>query len=1238
MAELPAHHEQPGLPGGPARLFVVGLGASAGGIRALQEFFAHVAPNSGAAYVVILHLSPDHDSRLAEVLQTTSPMPVTRVSGSVPIQPDHVYVVPPNQSLAIVDDMLIASNFTGREQRRAPVDAFFRTLADTHGSRAVCVVLSGTGSNGSAGLKRIKEYGGLVIAQDPAEAEYAEMPRNSIATGLVDLVLPVAEMPGKIAGYFERVQREENAPAVASVADEPDAMRDVLTLLRVRTGHDFSNYKAPTLQRRVERRMNLRGLPTLLSYARLIRQEPDEAVALMKELLISVTNFFRDPAAWLALEQRIVPRLFANKGSQDQVRVWVPGCATGEEAYSIAILLAEHAQTLADPPAVQIFATDLDQQAIAVAREGLYSEAEVADVSEERLLRFFQRESAGFRIRRELRELVLFAHHNVIKDPPFSHIDLISCRNLLIYLNRAIQERVVETFHFALRPGAYLFLGSSESPEGSNDLFLRLDSNAHIYESRTVTSRLALPLTDGPLTATRATQARPPDPRAAERISPADLHQRLLEQYAPPSVIVTEEHNVVHMSERAGRFMQVRGGEPSRDLMALVRAELRPDLRTALHQAAKERTTVDIHGITVALDGRPARVNLSVKPVLREADPTRGFFLITFDEEIRAAAKHVEPPVTLTSPAEPINVQLEEELARVKAQLRTTVEQYETQAEEAKASNEELQAMNEELRSAAEELETSKEELQSVNEELTTVNQELKIKIEELGLTNNDFQNLINATDIGTIFLDRALRVKFSTPRAREVFNLLGSDTGRPLSDITSKLLYTGIHKDVRTVLDRLAIIEREVESENGRWHVMRMLPYRTSDNRIDGVVVTFHDITERRRAELRVKESEERLRVLIDSALDYAIFTMTEEGIVDSWNTGAERMFGYTADEIVGVSAETLFTAEDRAAGVHAAELSEARRSGRAADERYHVRKNGTKFFCSGVTRRLGSGGFGFAKIARDLTGQQKVAEALQTAHDELEARVSRRTRELEAALAEQRAAKLVVTNLLHRLVSAQEDERGRIARDLHDHVGQQLTALRLALERSQQRGPGARAGADEDVARALALTQQLGRDLDFLAWELRPTALDELGLAAALPRFVTEWSAHVGIPAEFRFVNFDTTQLPRDAQVAFYRIAQEALNNVSKHAHASRADVVLATADGHVVMTVEDDGVGFDPSDPAVAQRGLGLAGMRERAALANATLQVESTPGKGTSVFLRRPFDGHGERAGVTSEGAT
>jgi two-component system, chemotaxis family, CheB/CheR fusion protein len=1188
--------------------FVVGLGASAGGIEALKAFFTHIPPKSGTAFVVILHLSPDHDSHLAEVLQHAVSIPVTQVKERVLIEPDHVYVVPPSKLLTIDRQSIVVSDMTRMEQRRSPVDLFFRSLADAQGSHSVCVVLSGTGSNGSIGLKRVKEYGGLVIAQDPDEAGYAEMPRNAMATGMVDFVLPVAEIPAKIHAYHERLRQDGGESAETAPILDPEAMREILGLLQTRTGHDFSSYKPATIKRRVERRMHLQGLASLSAYASTIRENPDEGVSLMKELLISVTNFFRDTQAYQALAERVIPRIFHNKTAQDHVRIWVAACASGEEAYSIAIQLAEHAAASNNPPVIQIFATDLDAEAVARARDGLYTDAEVADVSEDRLLRFFTREQHGYRIRRDLRETVLFAHHNLIKDPPFSHIDLISCRNLLIYLNRTVQERVFEVFHFALKPGGYLFLGTSESPDGSSDLFSTLDKTAHIYESRGVATRVAVPVQEDALLAPRV-PGRASEVRPVDRISPGELHQRLLERYAPPSAVITEEHIVVHLSERVGRFMQVGGGEPTRDLLRMIRDDLRPDLRSALHEAVWERRVIEVKDVAAALEDGQHFVDITVYPVLRDSDPARGYLLVTFDE--RDVERSVAEARQLASPPTEIADHLEEELSRVKQQLRATIEQYETQAEESKASNEELQAVNEELRSAAEELETSKEELQSVNEELSTVNQELKIKIDELAIANSDFQNLIISSDIGTIFLDRDLRVKMSTPAANQVFNLLRTDVGRPLSDITNHLKYLNLHDDVRQVLEDLRTIDREIQLGDGRWTLTRIRPYRTTDDRIDGVVITFQDITERRRA-------EERLRLLIDGATDYAIYTMTNAGVIDSWNTGAERMFGYRADEIVGQPVEVLFTPEDRAAGVPAAELARANESGRISDNRFQVRRDGARFSCHGSTIGLGAD-LGFAKIARDLSVQQQAAETLSAVQANFESRVRERTDQLEAEVIARDAAHHRITDLLRKIVTAQEDERARIARDLHDQLGQQLTALRLGLQRYRDRLRAA-GSVDEDVDRALAVAGSIEGDLDFLAWELRPAVLDDLGLAAALPHFVREWSEHYRIPAEYRSGGFAAGQLSRDAEVVFYRVAQEALNNVTKHGHASRVDVMLESRDRSVLLVVEDDGVGFDPGDKDVREQGIGIVGMQERASLIGATLQIESRPGEGTSIFLR------------------
>ncbi len=844
---------------GENEFLIVGMGASAGGIQAFHEFFQHTPPQSGMAYVVILHLSPDHDSSLAQVLQTVTKMPVMQVTEKVRVTPDHVYVVPPNQHLTMQDDHIIVSPNTQIEERRAPVDIFFRTLAEEHGPKAIAVILSGTGANGSMGLKRVKERGGATFVQNPREAEFNEMPRNAIATELVDEVLNVSDIPAKIIAYknsLGRVQISEDAEKRPQ--DQQQALREIFTEIRVRTTHDFSNYKRPTLLRRIERRINIHSLPDLPSYVTFMRQNVDETNALLKDLLISVTNFFRDKKAFEIIETEILPLLLKGKTSENQLRIWVAGCATGEEAYSLAILCAEKITGIIDAPKVQIFATDIDEAAITQAREGLYSINDLADISPERLRRFFIKEGDEYRIRREVRETIMFAIHNFLKDPPFSHLDLISCRNVMIYLNHVAQERVAETFHFALNPGGFLFLGSSESVDGATDLYAGYNRENHIFQSRQATPR-TYPIPESVPTFQLYKQplssSQEHENKILERISFGDLHQQLLEQYGPPSLVVNEEYDIVHLSERAGKYLQISGGEPSQNLLKLVRPELRLELRSALYQATQRQSAVEARGLKIIIDEHTETINIHVRPVLRAGDTARGFILVLFETSTDTATQEI-----LLTSDEPVARHLEEELMRLKAQLRSSSEQHEFQQEELKASNEELQAMNEELRSAAEELETSKEELQSINEELRTVNQELKVKIEETSLTSNNLQNLINSTDIGTIFLDRSFRVALFTPAARNIFNLIPADHGRPLSDITNKLEYNNFLHDAEAVLDRLTTVETEVRTTEDKVFLMRISPYRTTEDRINGVVITFVDITARKEAEQLLHQNMDEL------------------------------------------------------------------------------------------------------------------------------------------------------------------------------------------------------------------------------------------------------------------------------------------------------------------------------------------------------------------------------------------
>ncbi len=833
----------------PKDFLTVGIGASAGGIKPLKEFFAAMPADSGMAFVVILHLSPEHESELPAVLQTNTSMPVVQVRGTVKIEPNHVYVIPPTKHLAMVDTEIRLIEPETIRGRRVPIDLFFRTLAAAHGKNSVCVVLSGTGVDGTSGLKRVKEAGGLCVVQDPAEAEYDGMPRSAIATNLVDLILPVREIPAMILAFKQSTEKTELPES--ETEDPPpefdaDAMRDVLAIVKAQTKHDFFNYKKPTMLRRIARRLLVHGLADIPAYARFLRENDSEVKFLLRDLLISVTNFFRDTDAFTTLEYVVIPRLFDGKTGTDSVRVWCVGCATGEEAYSIAMLLREYASKLDDPPKIQVFASDIAESSIADAREGRYDETITADVSPERLRQFFNKDGNSYRVKKELRELVLFAPHNILHDSPFSQLDLVTCRNLLIYLNRQTQEKIMEVFHFALRKNGYLFLGASEMAESVPRLFAEVDKKHRIFQSRPAASKY----TGVPVAPVAKSQMKISESNVNQRegdLSFRELHFKLVEQFSPPSVMINENYDILHLSESAGRFLRVTGGNPTLNLGKIVHPALRPDLLAALFAAKQEKGITESRHLRVNLEGKECFVNLTVHPIASPA-AARDYFLVIFDEinDEKIPAEMLQKFIAADKGAEPVIHRLEADLQFTRERLRLTIEQHEISLEEARASNEELQASNEELRSTTEELETSKEELQSVNEELTTVNSELKDKVEEVSNSNLDLLNLMTSIDVSSIFLDLNLHIKRFTSPVQSLFNIRREDIGRPLTDQTHRLCYESLSADAGEVLRTLKPFEHEVKSDDGRWHRVRIVLYYTADKQIDGVLITFEDVTER--------------------------------------------------------------------------------------------------------------------------------------------------------------------------------------------------------------------------------------------------------------------------------------------------------------------------------------------------------------------------------------------------------
>jgi two-component system, chemotaxis family, CheB/CheR fusion protein len=825
---------------------IVSIGTSAGGVQALQTLFDALPDGTGASFVVIVHLDPQAHSDLASILASRTRMPVLQVQTREEIKPNHVYVIPPDRLLQITNHGISAVEFDKPRGQRTAIDLFFRSVAERTGD-GFAVILTGAGSDGAIGVRAIKEAGGIVLVQDPREAEHSSMPRSAIATGVADFVLPLRELAARLVELIAKKQRTAEAGEF-----DQELMGRIFAQVSLRTGHDFSKYRRSTVLRRIARRMQVTRSDDLQAYYEFLRANVDEAQSLLNDMLISVTTFFRDAEVFELLRTSIVPQLFTGKDPHRQIRIWVPGCATGEEAYTIAILLLEEANEQQIRPPIQVFGSDLDSRALATAREGRYPTAIEVDVNQERLRHFFIREADHYRVRQDLRDIVLFANHSLLKDPPFSRIDLVSCRNVLIYLDHEVQQQVLNALYYALNGGGYLLLGPSEAAERPQGLFRVIDQKARLYQSTAAPAEKAhaLPQLLHSRKELPIQRARTPSMAMSE----VAAHRRALEQVAPPSILVDASHQILHLSENAGRYIQPIGGPLTGDIVDLVRPEFRAELRAALHRAFDHHHPTLSLPILVTFNGAPHRVDLQVKPVSPQ-EGAEGTVLVLFIE-----GEAIDPSLVSRNVQQATDEtvrRLTEELELTQARMRTLHEESAGANEELRASNEELQSINEEYRSTSEELETSREELQSINEELTTVNTELKQRLEAVSRANSDLENLMAATEVGTLFLDTDLRIRRFSNRVTDLFSITSTDEGRSITDFAQKLEYDDLVKDAQAVLDDLAPIRREVRGRANGWYDVRMRAYRTIEDKIDGVVITFSDVTDRHRLEEALRESE---------------------------------------------------------------------------------------------------------------------------------------------------------------------------------------------------------------------------------------------------------------------------------------------------------------------------------------------------------------------------------------------
>ena len=888
---------------------VVGIGASAGGLEALKAFFSHTPHKSGIAYIITMHLSPNQPSMLPELLQRVTEIPVSMASDGQKLKPDQVYVVPPKNEISIYDGIIQLLDPVDRDVS-LPIDFFLRTLARDRKARAAAVILSGTGSDGTVGLREIKNYEGIVLAQSEESAKYIGMPRSAMATGLVDMILAPDEMPQKLSTYFEQPLQIRREP---DISEDQERLRKIFALLRVQTGQDFSFYKTNTIQRRISRRMVLNQIEDNEAYLSFLRQNPQEVNALFHELLIGVTNFFRDPKSFEVLKDKVLPDIFSKLEVDTSFRVWVPGCSSGEEVYSLAMVILE---CLDDFPGkkvtLQMFGTDIDKKAIDKAREGLYPSSIKADVSQERLNRFFSSEEEAFRIRKEVRDTVVFSVQDVLKDPPFSRLNLLCCRNLLIYLNSEAQKTLLPLFHYTLVRDGIMMLGSSETIGGFNNLFQPIDSTWKIYKRREVPQhmlhRIEFPTGKSHIPPAAEDQGQDsPLPRLNLETLTKNL---ILNRFAPPAALIDSKGTILNIQGRTGKYLEPASGPPTQNILDMAREGLCMELSMALRKAVSSGEQITRHHILVQVNGGTQPIDLHVLPINKPKELSGRFLVVFQDLDLPSQEREPEtdkPKAETTGDYETRISELEQELQETRENHQSTVEELESSNEELKSTNEELQSSNEELQSTNEELESSKEELQSLNEELQTVNSELQSKVDELSEAHDDIKNLLNSTEIAIIFVDNDIQVKRFSRAATNIIHLIESDIGRPLSHQATRILNEDIIQDIKYVLEQLSPVEKEICTVDENWYIMRIIPYRTQDNRIQGAVITFRDVDDLKKSQQKLREAnaqQEQAWYLTRRVFDMnpsPLVVVDEQGRVDIANTALGNLLDTPVHDMEG-------------------------------------------------------------------------------------------------------------------------------------------------------------------------------------------------------------------------------------------------------------------------------------------------------------------------------------------------